>query len=209
MRSKDASLVRACRAGNLEMARAAIRAGADVNVRADKFGDTPLFIAVDSNERPMVKLLVAAGADVNARADNGLPVLILACTHDLRGGALHLIKSGANPNVRWRKHSNESPLHVTHYPAVVKALIKAGADVNARDALGRTPLVHLVLTSEWQSARILIAAGVDTRMRDKYGCTAGDRLKEVELLGIYPPADIAAALGIGPAKHDKARRRKA
>ena len=196
MRSKDAKLLRACRTGDLEMAREAISAGADVNVRTGKLGGTPLFIAVDGNERKIVKLLIAAGADVNARASNGLPILILACTHDERGGALELIRSGADPNVRWREHSGERPLHLAHRPAMVRALIEAGADINARDARGWTPIMHLVVTSDWEAARILIAAGADTTAREKRGRTAAELLEEVKLLSVCPPADIASALGI-------------
>jgi len=56
--------------------------------------------------------------------------------------------------------------------------------------------MHLVVTSEWEGARILIAAGADTGVRENRGRTAAELLEELELVSICPPADIASALGI-------------
>jgi ankyrin repeat protein len=130
VKAKDARLLRACRIGDLEGAQVAISAGADVNLRFGKSGSSPLFTTVDGNEAQIVELLISAGADVNARATNGLPLLQLACIHGETGGVLLLIKSGVDPNARRPEHSKEAPLHLVHQPAVVRALVEAGANDN-------------------------------------------------------------------------------
>ena len=57
-----------------------------------------------------------------------------------------LLKYGADPSVR--DVFGRTPLHLVTTPEVAKILIKAGADVNAREnSLGYTPL-HLVETPE-------------------------------------------------------------
>ena len=64
--------------------------------------------------------------------------------------------------------SGNTLLHVCNDLETAKALIAAGADVNAKNILGKTPL-HGVYNHE--IAQLLITAGADARAEDRFGCT--------------------------------------
>ena len=90
----------------------------------------------------------------------------------------------AGSNVRIRIHPSRygdgyTPLHVAcekGFPEIVKILIDAGADVDASDNLGNTPLMACVVADDapGQSdcARLLIEAGADVARQDEDGNTA-------------------------------------
>jgi ankyrin repeat protein len=74
----------------------------------------------------------------------------------------------------------KQPLHLaagSNRPEVVKALLNAGADVNAKDRLGDTAL-HEVATSSnvhaSETARLLLDAGANVKARNKQGKTPID-----------------------------------
>jgi ankyrin repeat protein len=74
-------LLDACLKGNLEKAKAAIKAGADVNGR-NSGGMTALMSASSRGKLDIVKILIANKADVNAKTDasdsKGFTALIYA-----------------------------------------------------------------------------------------------------------------------------------
>ena len=84
--------------------------------------------------------MLKAGADVNAKTQKGLPQ----------------IPEGFTP-LHFAALSNQ-------LPAVLEVLIKAGADVNAKAALGITPL-HLAAANNPSPAvlEVLLKAGADPR----------------------------------------------
>ena len=103
-----------------------IKHGADVNAEVDKTGETPLHNALAKAGRPyffyVVKLLVDKGANVNAKTFPGL-------------------ETGAF--MRDVRTKGESPLHraAAYSDArTIEFLIKNGADKEAKDANGDSPL---------------------------------------------------------------------
>ena len=96
-------------------------------------------------------MLIAAGADVN-QADECGQTPILWAWHD-REITKALIEGGADPNLglnndgdtalfEYIKQNNESPSHGK--PETVLILLEAGADVNAKNSEGMTPLMFLM-----------------------------------------------------------------
>jgi ankyrin repeat protein len=89
-----------------------------------------LFPAVALGEADAVRMLARSGVDINQRMDR--------TNH--RRAALHLAV-------------------VKRQPAALAALIDAGADLDAQDAVGLTPLDQAALNGEEQMVRMLVDAG--------------------------------------------------
>src|SRR5438128_624744 len=112
--------------------------GADPNAR-DKRGGTALMRSVRDLEK--VRMLVDRGADVDAKSDLGVRALMVAANHP---GASHVVKlllaRKADPKTAGAQ--GITPLiYATDSGNLesVKALVAAGADVNAGRRTGLTP----------------------------------------------------------------------
>ena len=154
-------LIAAAYDGAIEAARLLIEKGADVNAR-DGAGMTVVQQAAGSNHIELVRLLVAKGAAVNTADEGGFTPLIAAAGASDRNAAVVklLIEHGAPVNAKTGDTAEmvkNGPIALGHMTALqiaagqanfdaVEALVKAGADVNAKDVRGATPLVFAVAT---------------------------------------------------------------
>lgn len=142
-------LYAAASAGNLEIARVLIAAGADLNAGSL---DTPLQRAIQRGHVAMAQLLIESKADVNRAPSAGVaPALALAAA----AGSVELVRAllaaGARKNLRstlriyigadFVPYQNVTALHVAAYrndPAVAAELLRAGADPSVKDGLEKT-----------------------------------------------------------------------
>ena len=103
-----------------------IQNGADVNTTVDRTNETPLHNALAKAGRPyyfyVVRLLVEKGANVNAKTNSGMETA--AFMRDVR-------TKGETPLHRAAAYANEK---------TIEFLIRHGADKEARDANGDSPL---------------------------------------------------------------------
>ena len=122
---------------------ACLAVGADPNARTIGLGYAPLHLASGFNDDPAtIAGLIAAGADLGAREKRFLatPLHLAARYNKNPLIAATLVKAGAEVDSRNRR--NSTPLHLAvrfNEPAVIEALLDAGADATARDAEGKTP----------------------------------------------------------------------
>lgn len=120
-----------------------IEYGADVNAQ------TPLIAASTYSDSRMAQLLVACGADVNKMSNDRLP-LMYAIRNRAFDTARYLIDSGADVNdkrcgitplmeaVFYQSYNYDDPAYLD----LLKSLIDHGANPNAEDRDGVSPLEH-------------------------------------------------------------------
>jgi ankyrin repeat protein len=162
---------------------------------------SPLQYAVgNSTSLEIVKLLIENGADMEARDGTGRTVLMIAAAKDYFDKAQLLVQRGANVNATTTRRL--TPLHFAagggKSPEIVRLLLDAGVDIEARDDTGRTALFVAASCSREHTAVVqaLLDAGADLNALDEHERTAlhemGDGFVETVCLFIQNGADVNA-----------------
>lgn len=154
----NTALLLAAREGDLETARALLRAGADVNGRAGPF--TPLGQAALRGHSHMVRLLLRGGAQVDATGLNEHTPLMNAVKLNHPEVVSLLLKAGANPQVKDRTGAGLLLVAINdNLPQVLAVLLSHGMDPNQPDADGLTPLYWAHQLKREALAEHLLKAG--------------------------------------------------
>ena len=136
---------------NPEVVTLLIKAGADVNAK-DGNGFTPLYYAASFNENPEVVTAPhqgRGGCECEERGRRHAAPLGRRVQREPRGRHdPHQGRGGCECEERGRRHAAPRPPAYNENPEVVTLLIKAGADVNAKDTIGQTPLDW---ASDWKA----------------------------------------------------------
>ena len=205
--------------GDVDLVRRLIGAGANVNAKND-YGATPMSEAAVVADPALIEALLAAGADVESpNADGQTALMIVARTSRVEAARL-LLKRGANVAAaeKWRGQTALMWAAAQHQPAMVKELIAAGADVNARSTVnnwerqvtaepraiyrpagGLTPLLYAAREGCVECATLLIDAGANIDLADPEG------ISPLLMAVINMHFDLAASLirrGANPNKWD-------
>jgi len=114
-------------------------------------GDTALHLAAAGYRVEIVQLLLASGSDPNA---------FMNMRHS---GPLHYAADG---------YIGDPAYDPKRQVQTIERLLAAGAEVNAQDKNGATPLHRAVRTRCAAAARFLLKAGGDPTLRNKPGSTA-------------------------------------
>ena len=146
-------------AANAGLATEPVRTGASRTAPAQFFleqighhiyaGDTALHVAAAAYRANIARDLVARGAVVRARNRRGAEPLHYAC-------------DGSPGSKRWDPEAQT---------ATIECLIAAGANPNATDRSGVTPLHRAVRTRSAAAVRSLLDAGAHVRQRNGSGST--------------------------------------
>jgi ankyrin len=168
-------LMAAVRSGNVETVRLLIEAGAQVNTAEPQLGHTALMWAARTNNGAVVKLLVERGAVVEARTRAGAKP---AVRPPGAGGGSHgvgIVRSGVpEEGEQGPTTGGMTPLLFAARdgaPDAARALIDAGANLNAADPNDMTPLMMAITNGQIPVAQLLVDRGADVRAADWYGRT--------------------------------------
>jgi anti-sigma factor RsiW len=112
-------------------------------------GDTALHVAAAAYDEAVAAQLVAKGAEVRAKNRHGQE-------------PLHYAVLGAPGSLRWNPNAQT---------AMIRLLLKAGAEPNCIDRGGATPLHRAVRTRCSAAVRTLLECGADPTLANKSGST--------------------------------------
>ena len=150
-----------------------VDSGADVETRNEE-GDEPLYFATMSGEGANVKLLVEAGAGVSVTDNQGWTCLILAAYYGYSDIVRYLVGL-PQVEVNFANQEGSTALHCAlqhRHTDVVRALIDAGADIEAKDrCTERSPLLKASISGNAANVNLLVRAGASVHVTDVTGRT--------------------------------------
>ena len=132
------ALMRAASNGHVDCVKELVKAGAELNA-ADSSGSTALTGVAYFGPVDCLKELVKAGAELNATDSQGDTALVCAVYSGSVDCAEELVKAGADVNVFGKILALVDACEKDN-EAIVKLLLKGGADVNCETFNGRTAL---------------------------------------------------------------------
>jgi uncharacterized protein len=190
------ALLLATREGHTATVRALLDGGADINQGIPADGTTPLLLAAINGHYDLAMLLLQRGADPNRASDAGATPLYAVI------------------NKEWAPTSRtpQPTYHLqqqTSYLQLIEALLKAGANPNARlkrslwyttynrdnlrvDFAGATPFWRAAYATDVPAVRLLLAHGADPKIPTLRRRRADDTGPDEP--GVWP---IIAASGVG------------
>ena len=129
-------------------------------------------LAVAGSNISLLQILLDKGLPMELQLENGNTLLHLVTADDMA----HFIMDNYECDYNALNRRNATPLHWVAYrelsPDVLQRYIDNGADVNAQDIDGVTPLMNAVPVKE--NVQLLIDNGADVSMKDNNGYTASD-----------------------------------
>ena len=126
------------------------------------------------------QLIAAEPASVNAWSPDGFQPLGLAAFFGHPAAVDLLLAHGGEVNTIARHPFGVNALHAALAPApdIARVLIAAGADVNAAQRSGATPLQETAFSGNLELARLLLEHGANPAAVDEQGRTALDIARE-------------------------------
>ncbi len=175
--------------GDAEILGALLKAGASANTANDE-GETVLMTVARTGKVEAARVLIKAGADVNAvESWRGQTALMWASSQGQPEMVRLLLESGANPNVlsalrNWARTTTAEPRPQWRPPGAFTALqlaaregcagcahelARGGAELDTTSPEGITALLFAILNARFDTAKVLIEAGADVNIADKWG----------------------------------------
>jgi ankyrin repeat protein len=174
-------MIAARRPGAVKTVKFLLDKGANPNPTTVPVGESsPLLEALTAGDEAIVRLLIQRGADAKATADQGL---VMAVFSRCERGLELLAEKITDTNVYTAALGQIAYLGDTK---AIRLMLDHGADVNAADPTGRTPLMYAAVSDllPVDSVKLLLERGADVNAIDRHkrsgdsGYTALDIAKE-------------------------------
>ena len=191
---KDLALAGAARSGSLQAVRALIRYGANANADLSKLtvienaggmtlgapgAGSVLIYAAESGNPEMVREILSYHPKLDQRDREGKTAVFAAGEYryeveESKRAECVRLLVEAGADVNARDNQGNTPLHKTFLAEVEKELLKLGADVNARNNHGETPIFTTV---DNKAIPLFIEHGADLTIRNNKGETVMEAAK--------------------------------
>lgn len=181
---KSTPLIVAAQAGAKQTVTLLTEKGADINARMTG-GFTALHLAAQQGQAEIVKILIAAGADKTLLSEpkgSGLQAIHLAALGGHAAAMSALYKAGVSIDAL--TGDKKTPLMISlsaKQDKMANLIVNTGANVNAADAQGLTPLMLLAsYEGSLELAKKLIEKGAKVETESKGNATALDYAKSTK-----------------------------
>ncbi|MGB2697168.1 MAG: ankyrin repeat domain-containing protein [Candidatus Zixiibacteriota bacterium] len=160
----------AVKSGDLEKVKMLLKKNSELLNRLDKDGMTPLHRAIEAGKNDIAGFLIEQGADINMKdKDNDSPLHYAAIFGNLEI-AKKLVTNGGTSINEGNIHQM-TPLHFAcekGHLDIVTLLLDSGADIDARDGLGRNALMSACSGRSMAVIETLIQRGADINVKIMY-----------------------------------------
>jgi len=163
----------AARGVHFELLKFLVEKGAEVGA-ADASGTTALHSVAARGHFEACKMLIEKGASVKAKNADGATPFYHAATAGSREILEYLLAHGANKtDLEIRNTWGRTPLCAVArdggQPEILKVLVALGADVNAADSSGWTPIMLAAWRPNKEAVDVLLDAGADLPVNNPEG----------------------------------------
>ncbi|XP_074164635.1 2-5A-dependent ribonuclease [Sminthopsis crassicaudata] len=176
----------AVKEGDENIVKLLLEKGADPHIRKEN-GATPFIVAAIVGNVELLKLFLSKGANINEYDNHGFTAFMEAAYYGEERALEFLYEKGAAVNLGRQTTEEQKKLNKGRCTAlmdaakkghfnVVKILLeKMGADVNARDNMGRNALIHTFLDPKNKKVKeivcFLLKSGIDVNVKGEKGKT--------------------------------------
>ncbi|RLL95951.1 hypothetical protein CFD26_106060 [Aspergillus turcosus] len=169
----DTALHRAARRGHLAVVRWLLNQSVSIDAAGNAYRRTPLMLAVYSRNEAVVEQLLQHGARLDARDVDHATVLHLAFMGETEGMVASEPPHGTEPSL---ETLDSDPILKADLKCglpvlsnIVKMLLEAGADLEAKNVWEQTPLTRAAIYGSTSAVRLLLEKGANVETRDKSG----------------------------------------
>ncbi len=166
------ALLLAAKNGEKGIVELLLQHGAEINAQ-DPEKQTPLALATIAGAKDVVAFLIKQGADVNTTNIRGNTPLICSTQASPEITQL-LLESGAAAKINEAGYEAETALHFAAENSgipTIELLLQHGANINARNRFGQTPLALATLKDRKDIVEFLITRGADVNTISTRGNT--------------------------------------